>query len=80
MKWQPIETAPKDGTRILLRERWAGYPFVGYWTGRLWTGETEHLKAEGGWDGAIIVDHTTQADIFEWCPIPAWTQPGADAP
>lgn len=32
MEWQPIETAPRDGTRILLfREGWHVNCAVGYW-------------------------------------------------
>ena len=31
-EWQPIETAPKDGTRVLLfRDGWAENTSVGYW-------------------------------------------------
>lgn len=43
MSWQPIETAPKDGTRIMLVGGvYHGVPFAGYWdpspyTPRPWT-------------------------------------------
>jgi hypothetical protein len=38
-RWQPIETAPKDGTHILLRYRWAHretYIAEGWWNVMLW--------------------------------------------
>jgi len=41
MKWQPIETAPKDGSYLLLRldpsENWLRtYCFVGCWDDKHW--------------------------------------------
>jgi len=38
MKWQPIETAPKDGTDIILlwhTQRGGPKPIVGHWAGDL---------------------------------------------
>lgn len=37
MEWQPIETAPKDGTRLLLCEAdQPGEPCVGWWIAGQW--------------------------------------------
>lgn len=35
MEWQPIETAPKDGTQILLGKV-GGSMIVGFWNGYAW--------------------------------------------
>lgn len=40
--WQPIETAPKDGTRVLLRIEWSNEPVVGEFTNDRWWACTEH--------------------------------------
>lgn len=43
--WQPIETAPRDGTRVLLyREEWDHPEIIGWWAAayqcfRSWPGE-----------------------------------------
>ena len=73
-KWQPIETAPKDGTSILI------VTLQGYMTTVRWEGES----CCGGW--ALIVDGTTQnceADCSSdlpktpthWMPLPEPPQP-----
>jgi hypothetical protein len=57
-KWQPIETAPKDGTNVLLAGR--GWMTVGcYWPGRsCWTVDS------------VTGPQITQP-IFGWTPLPS---------
>lgn len=58
-EWQPIETAPKDGTRVLLfRRGWAESVSVGWWGG-LW----ETWNVAGGITSEFV--HPTH-----WMPIP----------
>lgn len=75
-EWQPISTAPKDGYSILLWEKHSTSPFVGYWiahhsrgAGR-WSASHEHVDAEGGWDGAVVIDKLDQSLISHWMPLP----------
>lgn len=55
-EWQPIETAPKDGTHVLVQYRWAHrekYIAEGWWRGDGW--ETHgHLRVRA----------------FAWMPLP----------
>lgn len=53
-RWQPIETAPKDGTSVLLW--WNGSMFVGAWG----TGE----ENKGWYSGEDYVPATN------WMPLP----------
>lgn len=74
--WQPIETAPKDGTAILLWEEYSTNPFVGYWCkyARDWTVCLEHVDAHGGWNGAIAVSDI-QCKVVFWKPVFAPSTP-----
>jgi hypothetical protein len=76
MTWQPIETAPKDGTHVLLWEEYSTDPFVGYWLYGKWSASHEHVDAEGGWDGATVIDNI-QCDVTHWMPLPP--PPSSDA-
>jgi hypothetical protein len=69
-EWRLIETAPKDGSLILLFEKYSEGPFVGRWNVGLWRVWKEHVRAEGGWDGAILCDEITQCFITHWMPLP----------
>lgn len=56
--WQPIETAPKDGTWILIwGEQWSGAPIpdVGHWDDDDWRDD----------------EHTVLAFATHWMPLPA---------
>lgn len=54
-EWQPIETAPKDRTRLLL---WGGnYCWLGFWNGRSWS-----------WDNGDYYD--CLRDVTHWMPLP----------
>lgn len=68
--WLPIESAPKDGTYVLLWEQYGTNPFVGYWWRDRWSVSHEHVDAEGGWDGANVVDAISMP-VTHWMPLPA---------
>lgn len=65
MKWQPIETAPRDGTEILLwgkigtdrfLDKAKPYPLIG--------------KFFNGGDKGWFVSHTSAVSATHWMPLP----------
>lgn len=65
-EWQDIETAPKDGTPIMLAiagTKIGRFPYIG--TGR-WTVEGPHYV---GWDGSALGIARILAPTH-WMPIP----------
>lgn len=56
--WRPIETAPRDETRLLLRSR-SGLHADGYW-----------LRAAYNGNGAWVWPYV-HANPIEWMPLPA---------
>lgn len=71
-EWQPIETAPTDGTRVLLRGQWAGEiagpgrvgTFVGAHTG----GHTDHPGFDWDVDGGDC--YAAWCKPTHWRPLP----------
>jgi len=66
-EWQPIETAPKDGTYLLLInvrdfERGQMLPFVGVYT---------HLGIGKAWSKWIAVPGCYGQKPTHWMPLPA---------
>lgn len=57
--WKPIESAPKDGTRILLRSNGDEYD-VGYWSTSLW------VKPGGAWIIYEARSDTIEIDPTHW--------------
>ena len=68
-KWQPIETAPKDGTRVLLTEEWG--VVIGRWCEEAQLG----LCEEGpGWQVFECDDcwySVAAENPTHWMPLPA---------
>jgi hypothetical protein len=69
MNWQPIETAPKDGTQLLLWEQYDAEPFIGYWHGRRdrWAASTTYYDTDGN---ACVVDRVCSDGVTHWMPLP----------
>ena len=66
--WQPIETAPKDGTSILVCDKGHYYPFVAEWN-----------EQEKYWRSTSCIDqYFGIADATHWMPLPE--PPSKDAP
>jgi len=73
MDWQPIETAPKDGTRILIypvrfhdvkAARYFNAPEITYWFGA-----KPGYPESGYWVGASLRKHAPE-DFTHWQPLP----------
>ena len=63
--WQPIETAPKDGTRIfLVGGVYGGLPFVGVW-------DAHELCPDRPWLNAISFTRLYEHVPTHWRPLPA---------
>jgi len=62
MEWQPIETAPRDGTRVLLSKVGSTEVVSGYWNGIRYEDipVDEWLTAPGGW----------RRQPTHWMPLP----------
>jgi len=70
-EWQPVWTAPRDGTYVLLRVKFQ-IPFVARWLtlgeNGQWFAVHDHLIGVHG-DGAIINDFD-QNDVIGWRHVP----------
>lgn len=79
MKWQPISTAPKDGTRIRGRvryiERHTGK--MRYVTRITWWGKTSHVPLYGWCHGRDVENHDLWMPEI-WMPLPIPPQPEDD--
>lgn len=71
--WQPIETAPKDGSRILLfipRQSsrfypgWGGYPLIGQW-------QNNEESTDGYWAYSVNERKPLKRQPTLWMPLAA---------
>ncbi len=62
MNWKPIETAPKDGTSILVCCE-IGFMYVAHWNGKLWLSD------------ACADSYFGADDATHWMPLPAPPEP-----
>jgi predicted HAD superfamily Cof-like phosphohydrolase len=84
--WRPIETAPKDGTRILLGswavhkigEGTAFYQTVGYWCAEfeaIYSDETDGADYRGAWTDDTVAswgyEENTELSPTHWLPLPS---------
>lgn len=68
--WQPIETAPRDGSEVLLHEIYERLPVVGWWceAKKRWFASTEVYDTDGD---ACVIDHLCTDGVTHWMPLPA---------
>jgi len=64
MNWQPIETAPKDGTEILVWCAQFKCAVVVAWTVSVW------VPCGGAWVGEENRSDTTEWPATHWMPLP----------
>lgn len=69
--WQPIETAPRDGTRILLRET-DDEMWVGHWDTSPW------VTGVGAWITLENRSDTYEIAATHWQPLPTPPAPTAE--
>jgi len=84
-EWKPIETAPKDGTRVLVHGFWddraakhcRGEPYmtIGAWSSFMSGGTGHHWMYEGCL-GDVDADHIC-VTFTHWMPLPPPPREGA---
>lgn len=71
--WQPIETAPKDGTKVLLADK-NGYISTARWTEECERGGVDSSR-DPGWKAYAIDDDSFYSCEYinptHWMPLPA---------
>ena len=76
IEWRLIDTAPKDGTRVML---WRGFPQYGDWDemviaewhGDEWQWPADRATTHGEWSQDDLEDGFSQANGFtHWLPLP----------
>lgn len=68
--WQPIATAPKDGSTVILWIKYGTVPVVAYWNSKCccWQAETEYYDVYGG--GYVISESLEDATHWMECKRP----------
>lgn len=68
--WQPIETAPRDGSDVLLFEVYERLPVIGWWCEKKkrWYATTEVYDTDGD---ACVIDKLCTEGVTHWMPLPA---------
>ncbi len=71
MEWQPIETAPRDGTRLLLWAAWNDEPVIASWCVSRAPYSFEGWST--GWQtaGNYDVGYEALMGVTHWMPLPA---------
>ena len=71
MTWQPIETAPRDGTLVLLAGKWHvgddWHMLTACWTTLL---SVDAQKSDYGWFSDVMSLELWKADFTHWQPLP----------
>jgi len=75
--WKPIETAPRDGTWVILEGEFSGgdtsKALVGQWVGGVYPWRV--MQSESFWDcGPVpensIFNHWAEGRVHHWMPLP----------
>lgn len=69
-QWQPIETAPRDGSEVLIFEVYERLPVIGWWSEKRkrWYASTEVYDTDGD---ATVIDKLYTDGVTHWMPLPA---------
>lgn len=80
LEWFPMESAPRDGTLIVIHDKGSGFPYLAYWSKLFehWAvpsfEKEEHKNLDGGYSRPRFVFHKLETKMVRWAPIPQITR------